>query len=86
MSEKASKGSFLGPDKLQITLRNREKERARRKKKGGEEKKNNGCTLSFYNAYFGRKIYCWTRKVHFAVRFSKIRLDIYKQKDDHTSA
>jgi len=36
LSEKASKGSFLGPDKLQITLRNREKERARRKKKGGE--------------------------------------------------
>ena len=29
-----------------------EKERARRKK-GGEEKKCNGCTLSFYNGYFG---------------------------------
>ena len=28
------------------------KERASRKK-GGEEKKCNGCTLSFYNGYFG---------------------------------
>ena len=39
LSEKASKGSFLGPDNPQITLRKGEKEKARRKKKGGEEDK-----------------------------------------------
>ena len=58
LSEKASKGTFLKPEKLQNHCnelkrkRKGEKERARRRK-GGEENNSNGCTLSFYNSYFG---------------------------------
>ena len=33
-----------------------EKERARRKR-GGEEKKSGGCTLSFFNGYFKKKLF-----------------------------
>ena len=63
MSEKASKGRFLGPDKLRThsnegkgkeRKKERKKERERRKK-GGELEPSNGCTLSFYNGYFGEK-------------------------------
>ena len=49
MNEKSSKGRFLTPKKLRQNhsnegKREEEKERAR---------KSNGCTLSFYNSYFG---------------------------------
>ena len=48
LSEKASKGTFLKPEKLQ-----NHKEKERRKRKSGEKErrrreKSNGCTLSFY--------------------------------------
>ena len=36
-----------------------------RKKERGEEKKSNGCTLNFYNSYFGEFLAeknCWTHK------------------------
>ena len=62
LSEKASKSTFVKPEKLQNPSNEGkgeekkkecmgiEKERRRRKKKS------NGCTLSFYNSYFfGRK-------------------------------
>ena len=45
-----------------------EKERKRREK-------SNGCTLSFYNGYFGRKKLS-DAKVHLAMTFSKIELDM----------
>ena len=52
--------------------RKEEKEGARRKK--GEEEKSNGCTLGFYNGYFGdsfwpKKKTVGRKKVHLAVRF-----------------
>ena len=50
MSEKASKGRFRKPQKLQ-NHSNPAKEKRRRQK-------SNGCTLNFYNSYFedfGRK-------------------------------
>ena len=48
LSEKASKGTFLKPEKLQ-----NHKEKKRRKRKSEEKErrrreKSNGCTLSFY--------------------------------------
>ena len=57
MLEKASKGRFLGPISSKIIVT---KEKERRKRKNEEEErrrrdKSNGCTLSFYNGYFGRK-------------------------------
>ena len=60
MLEKASKGRFLGPDKLQ-NRSNEGKLKERRKRENEEEErrrrdKSNGCTLSFYNGYFGRKL------------------------------
>ena len=48
LSEKASKGTFLKPEKLQ---NHREKERRKRKSEEKERRrreKSNGCTLSFY--------------------------------------
>ena len=61
LSEKASKGRFLGPYKLQNHTnegKGKEKKKEREERKGGEEKKTNGCTLSFIIAtleIFGRK-------------------------------
>ena len=75
--DRASKGRvFLSPTSSKFTVT---KEKERRKRKSEEEErrrrgKSNGCTLSFYNSYFGEKK-CWTQKVHLAVTFSKIRLD-----------
>ena len=75
------KASFLGLISTKIRT-TKEKERRKRKsegKKGGEEKKSNDCTISFCNGYIGdcfrSKTNCWTRKVHLAVTFSKIRLE-----------
>ena len=48
LSEKASKGTFLKPEKLQ---NHKEKERRKRKSEEKERRrreKSNGCTLSFY--------------------------------------
>ena len=79
LSEKVSKGMFLKPDKLQNhTDEGKAKPRKRdsEEEKGGEEKKSNGCTLNFYNGYFGdrfwpKKLNCWTQKDHLAIRFQK---------------
>ena len=64
LSEKASKGRFLKPEKLQ----NHSNEG-----KGKEEKKKKKkcCTLSFYNSYFG--------DVGRKRSISKIQLDIYRK-------
>ena len=67
------------------TFLRKTKEKESRKRKRVEEErsrreKSNDCTLSFHNGYFGRKTNCWTQKVHLAVTFSKIRLDIYTWK------
>ena len=67
MSERASKGRFLKPDKLQNhsnEVKGKEKKKSDEKERRRREKKSNGCAVSFYNGYFG----------DFA--FSKIRLDI----------
>ena len=71
LSEKASKGRFFGPDKLQ---NHSNEEKRKEKKKNCEEhierrrkERSNGCTLSFYNGYFGQfwtKKKCWTEKIH----------------------
>ena len=55
MSETASNGRFFDPENLQNHL-TKEKERRKRKreeKKRRRREKSNGCTLSFYNSYFG---------------------------------
>ena len=80
--EKASKGKFLGPYKLQnhTTIGKKgEKERARRKK-GGEQKKAMVALLVFIMAtleiVFSRQKLSDAKKVHLAETFSKILLDI----------
>ena len=60
LSEKASKSTFVKPEKLQNPSNEGKGEEKKKewgsRRKGGEEKKSNGCTLSFYNSYFfGRK-------------------------------
>ena len=85
LSQKLQKCRLFGPDMgSKITL-TKEKERRKRKseekdRKEGEEEKSNGGTLSFYIGYFGDSFWpeknCWTQKVHLAVTFSKIRLEI----------
>ena len=85
LSEKVSKGRFLKSEMLQNYTETKEKERRKetaRRRKGGEEKKSNGCARSFYNSYSGdsfwrRKLNCWAQKVHSAITFSEIRLDIH---------
>ena len=84
MSEKALKGGFLGPDKLRTHTnegkgKEKKKERARRKK-GGEEKKAMVALLVSIMAILEEKN-CWTQKVHLAVTFSKIRLDIREKEN-----
>ena len=59
MSEKASKGRFLKPEKLQ-NHSNEEKGKDKKKERG-EGKKSNGCALSFYNSYFGNRF--WPKKL-----------------------
>ena len=72
LTEKASKGRFLKPEKLQNHSnegkgKEKEKKRARRRK-GGEEKKAMVALLVFIIATLGivfvRKN-CWTQKVYF---------------------
>ena len=57
LSEKASKSRFLKPENLQNhSNQGKGKEKKKEQEEGKEEKekkKSNGCTLSFYNSYFG---------------------------------
>ena len=81
LSEKGSKGRFLKADKLQITV-TKEKERRKLKEWGeGKEdkrKKAMAALLAFIIAtLFLAEKNCWTQKVHLAITFSKIRLDLY---------
>ena len=73
LSEKGSKGRFLKADKLQITV-TKEKERRKLNERGeGKEdkrKKAMAALLAFIIATL-------EKKVHLAITFSKIRLDIY---------
>ena len=66
------------------TFLRKTKEKESRKRKSVEEErrrreKSNGCTLSFYNGYFGDcfwpKKHFWTEKVHLAVTFPKMTVD-----------
>ena len=79
MSQKALKGKFPEPEKLEN--HSNEEKGKEKKKERGEEKKNNGCTISFYNSYFGDGFWpkenCWTQKVHLAITLSKIRIADY---------
>ena len=70
LSEKASKGMFHKPKKLIVTKEKEKRKRKSEEKERRRRKTSNGCTLSFYNSYFGDK------KVHSAITISKIRLDI----------
>ena len=62
MGEKASKGRFLGRDKLQnhtnegTGKENKKSEEEERRRK----EKSSGCTLSFYNGYLGDSF--WPKK------------------------
>ena len=63
MSEKASKGRFLKPEKLQNhTNEGKGKEKTKEPGEGKEKKKkkSNGCTLSFYNSYIEHSF--WPKK------------------------
>ena len=63
LSEKASKGRFLKHEKLQ-NHSNEEKRKQKKKEQGEgkEKKKSNGCTLGFYNSYFGDRF--WPKKTY----------------------
>ena len=63
LTEKASKGRFLKPEKLQNhSNEGKGKEKEEERGEGKEEKKkSNGCTLSFYNSYFGDSF--WPKKL-----------------------
>ena len=81
--KRRQKAGFLCAISSRITV-TKEKERRKRKSEEEERKrreKRSGCTLGFYNGYFGNSFWpkkgCGTEKVHLAVTFSKIRLDIY---------
>ena len=56
---------FLKPEKLQNHSNERkgkEKKKERGEGKEGEGNKSNGCTLSFYNSYFGEVALVFGRK------------------------
>ena len=81
-SEKASKGTgFLSPRSSKITV-TKEKERRKRKseeKERGRRKKAIVALLVFIMTTFGRKKkICWTQKVHLAIMFSVIQLDVFR--------
>ena len=81
LSEKASKGRFLKPEKLQNhgnegKGKEKKKERGEGKKKKKKKKKKAMVSLLVYIiASFGRKN-CSTQKVRLAITLSKIRLDV----------
>ena len=73
LSEKASKGRFLKPQKLQIHSnegKGKEKKKRARRRKGEEKKKKAIVTLLEKN--------CWTQKVRLVVKLSKIQLLLLK--------
>ena len=77
------KAGFLNPISSKITptkAKEREKRKSQEKERRKREK-NNGCTLGFYNGYFGDrfwpKINCWAEEVYLAIRFSKIWPDVW---------
>ena len=93
LSEEASKGRFLKPDKLQ-NHSNEGKGRKRKRKSDGkvkEEKRKKAMAALFVfiiatlELVFGKKKKkkkqvkkeCLTQKVHLAIKFSKIRPDMY---------
>ena len=82
LSEKASKGTFVKPEKLQNhSKEGKGKEKKKERGEGKEERKekSKGYTLSFYNSYFGDSFWpkkFLTQKVHLAITLLKIRLDI----------
>ena len=50
---------FLKPEKLQKHSnegKEKEEKKERRERKQEKKKKSNGCTLSFYNSYFGDNV------------------------------
>ena len=58
LSEKVSKGRFLKLENLQNhsnEVKGKEKKKEQEEGKEEKKKKSNGCTLSFYNSYFGWK-------------------------------
>ena len=63
LSEKASKGRFLKPEKLQNHSNEGKGEEKKKERGEGEEekKKSNDCTVSFYNSYFGGTF--WPKKL-----------------------
>ena len=78
MREKASKGTFLKPEKL-------ENHSNERKRTGREEEKSNGCTVSFYNTLnleilAGKNLLM--QKDYLALTLSIIRLATYKSNKD----
>ena len=63
LSEKASKDRFLKPEKIQNHSneeKGKEKKKERREGKKEKKQKSKGCTLSFYNSYFGDSF--WPKK------------------------
>ena len=75
LSEKASKGRFLKPEKLQ-NHGNEGKGKEKKKERGeGKKKKAMVSLLVYIIATFGRKN-CSTQKVRLAITLSKIRLDV----------
>ena len=70
VTEKASKGRFPKPEKLQ-NHSNEGKAKKRKKEIARSREKSNGWTLRFYNGYFGQKKLL-DGNVHSAVTFSKI--------------
>ena len=83
LSEKASKGRLLGPDKLQnYSIKRREKEKERGGRKEQKKQKKQWLHSQFFNGYFEdsfwpekKKNNCCTQKVHLVVTFSNIRRD-----------
>ena len=72
---KRQKVHFLRPRSSKIIV-TKEKERRKRKSEEKERrrrKKISGCTLSFYDGYFGDFLAeknCWTQKVHFTINWT----------------
>ena len=64
LGEKASKVTFFKPEKLQNHSdegEGKEKKKERGEGKEEKKKKSNGCTLRFYNSYFGDSF--WPKKL-----------------------
>ena len=81
LSEKVSKGRFLKSEMLQ-NYRNEGKGKEKKKQRGeGKEEKGKKAMAALYNSYSGdsfwrRKLNCWTRKVHSAIKFLKIQFTL----------